>query len=101
MSACPSASRASKQDTTREPSQKWVGRASGNGELLTLAQGQFDVFLTVDRNVAFQNEVNRFAIAVVVLHAKSNRLSDLRPLVPELLSVLSAVMPGQVVPVGN
>jgi hypothetical protein len=72
-----------------------------NGELLALADGQFDVFLTVDRNLSFQNDVNRFPVAVVVLHAKGNRLSDLRPLVPELLSVLSAVVPGQVVPVGR
>ncbi len=86
-------------DARTVPEMGWASKR--NGELLTLAQGQFDVFLTVDRNVAFQNEVNRFAIAVVVLHAKGNRLSDLRPLVPELLSVLSAVMPGQVVPVGN
>jgi hypothetical protein len=71
-----------------------------NGELLALADGQFDVFLTVDRNLSFQNDVNRSTVAVVVLHAKGNRLLDLRPLVPELLSVLSAVVPGQVVPVG-
>ncbi len=76
-------------DARTVPEMGWASKR--NGELLTLAQGQFDVFLTVDRNVAFQNEVNRFAIAVVVLHAKGNRLSDLRPLVPELLSVLSAV----------
>jgi hypothetical protein len=72
-----------------------------NGELLALAEGKFDVFLTVDRNLSFQNEVNHFTVAVVVLHAKGNRLSDLRPLVPELLSVLGAVVPGQVVPVGR
>jgi hypothetical protein len=86
-------------DARTVPEMGWASKR--NGELLTLAQGQFDVFLTVDRNLAFQNEVSRFAIAVVVLHATGNRLSDLRPLVPELLSVLSAVMPGQVVSVGN
>jgi hypothetical protein len=72
-----------------------------NGELLALAEGEFDVFLTVDRNLSFQNEVTRFTLAVVVLRAKGNRLSDLRPLIPELLSVLGAVAPGQVVPVGR
>ena len=84
-----------------KPSRRWVGASKRNGELLTLAQKQFDVFLTVDRNLSFQSEVTRFAIAVVVLHAKGNRLSDLRPLVPELLSVLETVVPGQVVPVGK
>jgi hypothetical protein len=52
------------------------------------AQAQFDVFLTADRNVSFQNDIHRFALAVVVLHAASNKLSDLRPLLPELLSKL-------------
>jgi len=86
-------------DARTVPEMGWASKR--NGELLTLALGHFDVFLTVDRNLAFQNEVSRFAIAVVVLHAKGNRLSDLRPLVPELLSVLEAVVPGQVVPVGK
>jgi hypothetical protein len=84
-------------DARTVPEMGWASKR--NGELLTLAQEQFDVFLTVDRNLSFQNQVPRFAIAVVVLHAKGNRLSDLRPLVPELLSVLETVVPGQVVPV--
>lgn len=77
----------------------WAGKR--NGELLTLAEGQFEVSLTVDRNVSFQNELHRFALAVVVLHAKTNKLSDLRPLVPELLALLGTVAPGKVVPVGS
>lgn len=54
----------------------WAGIR--NGELLTLAEGQFDVFLTVDRNLSFQNEVHRFALAVVVLHegATSSAICD-------------------------
>jgi predicted nuclease of predicted toxin-antitoxin system len=86
-------------DARTVPEMGWASKR--NGELLALAEGQFDVFLTVDRNLSFQNEVNRFAIAVVVLRATSNKLSELQPLVPELLSVLGAVAPGQVVPVGR
>ena len=86
-------------DARTVPEMGWASKR--NGELLTLEEGQFDVFLTVDRNLSFQNEVHRFTVAVVVLHAKGNRISDLRPLVPELLSVLDAVLPGQVVPVGQ
>ncbi len=59
------------------------------------------MFLTVDRNLSFQNEVHRFALAVVVLHAKTNKLGGLRPLVPELLSALNTVAPGGVFPVGK
>ena len=39
-----------------------------------------------DNLCEFQNEVHRFALAIVVLHAKTNKLGDLRPLVPELLA---------------
>ena len=49
-----------------------------NGELLTLASRHFDVFVTVDRNLAFQQNVSSFSIAVLVLMARSNRLADLR-----------------------
>ena len=48
-----------------------------NGELLTLAAEHFDVFVTVDRNLAFQQNVAAFSIAVIVLRARTNRLADL------------------------
>ena len=72
-----------------------------NGELLTLAEGRFDVFLTVDQNLSFQNELHHYALAVVVLQAKTNKLTNLRSLVPELLSVLGTVAPGRVFRVGS
>lgn len=59
-----------------------------NGELLTLAAREFDVFVTVDRNLSFQQHLPAFEIAVVVLRCRSNRLADLRPLVAQLLAVL-------------
>ena len=71
-----------------------------NGELLTLAEKEFRVFVTVDRNLSFQQNVPAFAIAVVVLRAKSNRLSDLQPLVPELLVSIPTAKPGAVTYVG-
>lgn len=71
-----------------------------NGELLALVASAFDVFVTVDRNLAFQQNVANVRVAVVVLRAKSNRLADLRTLVPELLSSLGRAAPGQVLQVG-
>jgi uncharacterized protein DUF5615 len=65
-----------------------------NGELLTLAAELFDVFVTVDRNLSFQQSLTSFPIAVVILHAKTNRLADLQRLVPALLSALESVQPG-------
>jgi hypothetical protein len=54
------------------------------------------VFVTVDRNLAFQQPIDSLPFAVVVLRAQSNRLSDLRPLVPFLLKALSTLLPGEV-----
>jgi hypothetical protein len=72
-----------------------------NGELLGLATKEFDVFVTVDRNLSFQQNLPAFAIAVIVLRARSNRLSDLRPLVPELLASIPTAKPGTVTYVGT
>lgn len=71
-----------------------------NGELLALAEKRFDLFVTVDRNLSFQQNVPAFAIAVIVLRAKSNRLSELRTLVPELLASIPAAKRGTVTYVG-
>ena len=68
------------------PDMGWASKR--NGELLTLAVGQFDVFLTADRNLSYQQDLSSFDIAVVVLVARSNRLDDLRPLVPRVLEML-------------
>jgi len=67
-----------------------------NGELLALASAEFGAFITVDRNLAFQQNVRALAIAVIVLRARSNRLADLKPLVPELLRMLETAKPGTV-----
>ena len=72
-----------------------------NGELLRQAEEEFDVFLTVDRNLAFQQSVQGLTIAVVVLHAPTNRLQDLQELVPSLLAILETVQPGTVTRVGT
>lgn len=66
-----------------------------NGCLLRLAEKQFDVFITVDRNLSFQQPLPRFSVAVVVLRAKSNRLEDLKPLAPRILAALPALKPGK------
>lgn len=72
-----------------------------NGELLTLASGEFDVFVTVDRNLSFQQNLDLFSIAVVVLQAKTSRLADLRALVPRLLAAVETAQPGTVSYVGT
>jgi hypothetical protein len=56
------------------------GTSIKNGELLALAAQEFDVFVTVDRNLSYQQNVEELSIAVVVLRSTTNRLADLRPL---------------------
>jgi hypothetical protein len=71
-----------------------------NGALLNLAAAQFDVFVTVDRNLSFQQNLGSLPIAVIVLGAKTNRVADLRPLVPSLLAAIPSVVPGTVKLIG-
>jgi hypothetical protein len=67
-----------------------------NGELLALASKQFDCFITVDRNLAFQQNVAALSLAVIVIQARTNRLADLRLLVPRLLSAIEVAEQGAV-----
>lgn len=80
------------------PQMGWAGVK--NGQLLALAEQEFDVFITVDSNLSFQQNLSQLNIAVVVLQASSNRLADLKPLAPKVLDVLDAVVKGQAIVVG-
>lgn len=66
-----------------------------NGQLLALAQTNFQVFVTGDRNMAFQQNLPQFAMAVVILKGESIRLVHTRPLMPKLLALLPVLKPGQ------
>jgi hypothetical protein len=66
-----------------------------NGELLALASTEFDVFVTVDRSLFFQQDLASFSVSVIILRAKTNRLADLRPLVPRLLHAIRTAAPGK------
>lgn len=79
--------------------QRWAGFT--NGKLLALAQSEFDVFLTVDRNLAFQQPLPKFSIAVVVMHSRSNRITELLKLIPEPMVVTPTAKPGVVTHVGR
>jgi hypothetical protein len=67
------------------PEMGWASTL--NGELFALAVGQFDAFLTADRNLSYQQDVSSFDIAIVVLVARSNRFEDLRTLTPRILEM--------------
>lgn len=76
----------------------WAGKK--NGELLALmAADGFEVLLTVDQSIRYQQNVAAAGVAVVVLVAATNRLADLLPVVPSALTALGAIKPGDVVEV--
>lgn len=72
----------------------WAGVK--NGRLLQLAATQFDVLLTVDRNLEYQQSFSALTIAVVVVDVPSNDIADIRPLMPTVLKTLPNVKPGTV-----
>ena len=72
-----------------------------NGKLLALAQVDFDVFVTVDRNLAFQQNIPNFSLAVILVHCVSNRLVDLVALVPDIQRIIPSATRGTVTNVGR
>lgn len=72
----------------------WAGNR--NGALLQLAETQFDIFVTADRNLPHQQVLTVLKLGVVVLVARSTKLEDLRPLVPEIRKTLTTVSPGEI-----
>jgi predicted nuclease of predicted toxin-antitoxin system len=72
-----------------------------NGELLSLAEGKFDVLITVDKNLKHQQNITHRRIALLVIRAASNDIDDIRPHLPEMLAALQSIVPGQIIEVGS
>ncbi len=73
--------------------QGWSGKK--NGTLLRAAAAEFDVFVTLDSNLQYQQNVAALDLAVVVVRAPSSDLADLEPLLPALNALLPSVRPGR------
>ncbi len=71
-----------------------------NGELLRRAMDHFEVFLTADQNLQYQQNIKNLPVAVVVLVARNNRIQSLRPLVPGLLLALASLTPRTLIRIG-
>lgn len=80
------------------PQRGWAGKK--DRELLNLAASEFDVFVTLDSNLAFQQNISRMPLGVVVMHVKSSRYESLQPLVSALVSAIDKVLPGTVFDIG-
>jgi predicted nuclease of predicted toxin-antitoxin system len=77
----------------------WSGKM--NGELLDLAEAEFDVLVTLDTNLRHQQNLAGRKIAIVILRARSNRLIHLRPQFPACVKALQSIKPGEIFYVGT
>lgn len=75
------------------PEAGWAGKK--NGELLQLARGRFDVFVTVDRNLRYQQNLVESTVGVLLLVVPDNSIDAILPLIPELEKALTAMRPGE------
>jgi predicted nuclease of predicted toxin-antitoxin system len=69
----------------------WRGKK--NGELIAIAEAKFDVLLTADRNIPFQQSIARRSLSIIVVAA--NTLTRLLPLQDRIVSAIDAARPGQ------
>jgi len=72
-----------------------------NGELLSRMSDQYDVLVTMDRGIEFHQRISTLPFGILLVRAPSNRMQDLTPLVPSILSALDAVKPGRIRRVGS
>lgn len=72
----------------------WAGIK--NGALMRLAEAEFDAFVTVDRNLSYQQDIPRYSIALIVIGSTSNRYDDLQQFGGRVIDVLETAGPGTV-----
>ena len=77
------------------PEQGWA--SIKNGALLRLAEPLFDVFITADQNLQYQQNLQSAQLGIVVLVASNTRLETLLPLIPNVQTTLQTIQPGDVV----
>jgi hypothetical protein len=77
----------------------WSGKK--NGLLLSLAESDFDVLLTMDQGIEHRQNLSNLHIAILALTAKSNPIEDLAPIVPAALTALKGIRPGQFIKIGG
>jgi hypothetical protein len=78
-------------EVTTVPRCGWSGVK--NGKLLALAATQFDVFLAMDKNPEYRQNMAALPVAVLVLEAVSNRIEQLVPPVPSMLRDFNHLLP--------
>jgi hypothetical protein len=81
--------------------EAWTVRQMGwsgleNGNLLAVAAESFDALVTTDRGIPHQQNLSEYAIGIVLLNARTNRIEDLLPLVDSVKRAANQVKPGTV-----
>jgi len=77
----------------------WAGIK--NSELLKKASNEYNVFITVDRNLCFQQNPKSLPLSVFVIHSKSNRLKDLEQFIPDIVKLIKAPLSNNVYDIGK
>ena len=80
-------------ETKTVPEMGWTGKT--NGELLKLAKGQFDVFLTVDQNLQYQQNLKNSEMAIVLIAVKNNRYETFKPVITKVQKALQTIQLGR------
>jgi hypothetical protein len=80
---------------------KWGWSGKKNGELLKLAEEVFEVLVTVDKSIQYQQNLTNRQLILVTLIVAHNQISYLLPLIPRVLKELQMATPGQVINVGS
>jgi hypothetical protein len=70
-----------------------------NGQLLQAASGKYDVLITVDRNLQYQQNLKNIGVAVIILKAQRSTYPMLKPLMPQVLLLLGRIKEGEIVTV--
>ncbi len=83
---------------TTVPRQGWAGK--NDSDLIRIAEGEFDIFITLDSNLIFQQNLEIKNIAIIVLRAVNSRYETLQPLIADTLNAIDAARPGKVTIVG-
>ena len=71
------------------PEMGWVGKT--NGELIRLAKEKFDVFITIDQNLQYQQNLKESEMAIILLHVKNNRSETFNPLISKIKDALNII----------
>ena len=81
------------------PEMGWAGKT--NGELLKLAKGKFEIFITVDQNLQYQQNLEGPGIAIILLVVKDNRYETFKPLIPKIQQAIQSLKPSQLVKINS